>query len=112
MLSVLKAIGSFIVDHPIWFVLILIGIFITAKSSIRLMRRIYAYKLNKSRIFLRITMPRRDSAKDKDKETEKDFREKIAIMAQFFRNLEETSEMNLWNIIKTRIFKHNVFSFN
>ena len=66
----------------------------------------------KDRVFMRITMPREDSQKDKEKEVEKDFREKIAIMAQFFRNLEETREMNMWNIIRTRVLKDNVFSFN
>jgi len=111
MLNLLKAIGSFIVDHPVWFVLIIIGLVIGVKFGIRFMRRAYARALNKNRVFLRVTMPRQDSAKDKDKQTEKDFREKISVMAQFFRNLEETREMNLWNIIKTKIFQHNVFSF-
>ena len=32
---------------------------------------------------------------------EKDFREKIAIMAQFYRNIHETRELNLMNMIKT-----------
>lgn len=60
---------------------------------------------------MRITLPREDSPKDKDKETEKDFREKISIMAQFYRNLEETREMNLWNSLKVKLFRHNIFSF-
>ena len=60
---------------------------------------------------MRITMPREDSQKDKEKEVEKDFREKIGIMAQFYRNLEETNEMNVWNIIKTKILRNNSFSF-
>ena len=57
-------------------------------------------------------MPREDSHKDKEKETDKDFREKISVMAQFYRNLEETSEMNLWNVIKTKILNTNKKSKN
>lgn len=60
---------------------------------------------------MKITLPREDSQKDKEKITEKDFREKIAIMAQFFRNLHETRELNLWNGLKTRLLQHNIFSF-
>ena len=60
---------------------------------------------------MRITMPRKDSQKDDQKQTEKDFKEKIDIMSQFFRNLHETSELNIWNQIKTKIFQTNVFSF-
>ena len=111
MVNILKAIGGFIVGHPVWFVLIIIGIIFGFRAGVRLMRKIYIKIENKNRIFLRITMPRQDSQKDKDKQVEKDFREKIAIMAQFYRNLEETSEMNMWNIIKTKILKHNTFSF-
>ena len=101
MINILKAIGGFIVGHPVWFVLIIIGVIFGFRTGVRLMRKIYIKIENKNRIFLRITMPRQDSQKDKDKQVEKDFREKIAIMAQFYRNLEETSEMNMWNIIKT-----------
>src|SRR3989339_45275 len=66
---------------------------------------------SRDRVYLRITMPKSDSSKDKEKETEKDFREKISIMAQLYRNLHETKELNMWNTIKVRIFKSNYFSF-
>ena len=48
---------------------------------------------------MKITLPREDSPKDKEKATEKDFREKVSIMSQFFRNLHETSELNFANIV-------------
>ena len=109
--NLLKILGNFIVSHPIWFVLILIGLVIGFKFGLRVLRRVHASRMAKKRVFFRITMPREDSPRDKDKEVEKDFREKIAMMAQFFRNLEETREMNIWNVIRTRILKDNVFSF-
>ena len=110
MVSLLKAIGGFIVNHPGWFILIILALIFGIRAGVRSMRKFYANIINKKRVFLRVTMPRQDSQKDKEKQVEKDFREKIAIMAQFFRNLEETREMNMWNKIKTRIFQHNVFS--
>ncbi|MFA4890803.1 MAG: type IV secretion system DNA-binding domain-containing protein [Candidatus Gracilibacteria bacterium] len=110
MADFLKMIGDFIADNPWWTILGIIGFIILLSSGLRLLRRVYAARSFKNRIFFRITMPREDSHKDKEKETEKDFREKISVMAQFYRNLEETSEMNLWNIIKTKLLKNNVFS--
>lgn len=78
---------------------------------LQIIRLIYHLKQSNNLIFLRVTLPREDSPKDKEKEVEKDFREKIAIMSQFYRNLHETRELNMANIIKTRILKHNIFSF-
>jgi hypothetical protein len=111
MISLLKNLGNFVVDHPVWFVLIILGLVFACWAGLRSIRRIHAIRSVKNRLFMRVTMPREDSHKDKEKEVEKDFREKIAVMSQFYRNLEETREMNLWNIIRTRILKDNVFSF-
>jgi len=111
MLETLKYYVQYIINHPILIPLVIIGLVIFYLGFLRTLRRFFASRGEKDRVFFQITMPREDSQKDKEKEVEKDFREKISIMAQFFRNLEETREMNLWNIIKTRIFKDNVFSF-
>ncbi len=62
-------------------------------------------------VFLKITLPREDSPKDKENDNEKDFREKISIMAQFFRNLHETRELNFMNSLKVKLFRHNIFTF-
>lgn len=72
---------------------------------------IYEIKQAKKLIYLKVQVPREDSAKDREKNTEKDFHEKISIMAQFYRSLHETRELNIFNIIRTRIFKNNIFSF-
>ncbi|MBT3865112.1 type IV secretion system DNA-binding domain-containing protein [Candidatus Peregrinibacteria bacterium] len=107
----LSEIGNFITTHPIWFSLIVLGVIFLPPYTVRILRRLYKISEARHRTFMKVTMPREDSPKDKDKAVEKDFREKIAIMAQFYRNLEETREMNLWNIIKTRLLKSNTFSF-
>jgi len=73
----------------------------------------YFYRIHKSKklIFMRVTLPREDSTKDQEKEVEKDFREKIGIMSQFFRNLHETKELNISNTINTKLYRKNTFSF-
>jgi len=90
--------------------LIFIGI-LGIYLALRLMRLLYHLKQAKKLIYMRITLPREDSPKDKETEVEKDFREKIGLMAQFFRNIHETRELNIYNQMKVRLFKHNIFSF-
>lgn len=60
---------------------------------------------------MKVILPRKDSKLDKEKETEKDFKEKIAVMEQFFRNIHEIRELNLWNQLKSYIFNHDSVSF-
>lgn len=86
-------------------------IFAVQWLGLRMIRFVYQHHQSKHLIFLKIILPREDSTKDKEKETEKDFREKIAIMTQFFRNLSETRELNPMNKLKVLFFKHNIFSF-
>jgi len=110
MAEILKTIWEFVLAHPLQILLWTVGGILALCLGLKILRRVYAGLSLKNRVFFRITMPREDSQKDKEKEVEKDFREKISIMAQFFRNLEETREMNIWNVIKTRILKNNVFT--
>ncbi len=107
----LSGLWKYITSNPFKFLLIILLIIVGVWASIKLIRLIHRYIQSQKLIFLRITLPREDSPKDKDKQTEKDFREKISIMSQFYRNLHETRELNLWNSLKVRIFKHNIFTF-
>ena len=102
---------EFVKANPIAIVLSVIVLYLGAHLFIWLLRFGYRYLDSKNLVYLKITLPREDSPKDKDKATEKDFKEKVAIMSQFFRNLHETSELNFGNILKTKIFKNNIFSF-
>lgn len=66
---------------------------------------------NRSHIYLKIRVPREDSQKDNEKKEEKDFKEKVSVMEQCFRNIHELSELSLTNIIKTTLFDSNIISF-
>lgn len=98
-------------EHPVFLIsvitIIFFGIWLLYWLTAVIHRILTANKL----VFLKVTMPREDSPKDKEKETEKDFREKVAVMSQFFRNIHETRELNIMNIIRTRIFRNNTFTF-
>jgi hypothetical protein len=66
---------------------------------------------NKTNLYLKIRVPREDSTKDNERKEEKDFREKVSIMEQFFRNIHELAELSLKNIIRTTLFNSNIVSF-
>lgn len=107
----MNTIFEYIKQNPLDFAIILASIGAGIQLLIWLTRYIYQIIRSRTLVYLKVSLPRDDSTKDKEKETEKDFREKIAIMAQFYRNLHETRELNLWNTLKVKILRHNIFSF-
>lgn len=86
-------------------------IFYLIPILIRLARFLYVHRMAKNLVFLKIELPRSDSKIDQEKRTEKDFKEKVAIMSQLYRALYEIRELNLWNNIKTRIWQADNISF-
>jgi hypothetical protein len=60
---------------------------------------------------MKVVLPREDTAQDKDKQVEKDFREKIGIMEQFYRNIHEIRELTLSNRIRNFFFNLDMVSF-
>ncbi len=102
---------QYIVANPIQTLILIVAVYLGFILGLRVMRNLYQVRQSKKLIYMRVTLPRKESQKDKESETDKDFREKISIMAQFFRNLHETRELNLWNIIRTRLFQNNIFTF-
>ncbi len=103
---------DFILAHPLDAVLYLIGVIIAWKFFIWLFRYLYAvFIYAHSLVYLKITMPREESQKDKDKAEEKDFKEKISIMEQFYRNIHELGELSLRNLLSTFFFRADIVSF-
>lgn len=94
-----------------WFYIGLLGAYLALKTLIWFLRYQYQKSQYKHRLFLKITLPKDDAPKDKEAVTEKDFRERIAIMAQLYRNLHETRELNIVNQFRVWFLKNNVFSF-
>lgn len=107
----ISALWQYFINNPVRFLLITAVLIIAVYLLVVGMRFWHRSKESKKLVFLRVTMPREESPKDRERDTEKDFREKIAVMAQLFRNLHMTSRLNIFNSIRTRIFKSNIFSF-
>lgn len=107
----LQNITAYALTNP-WEVLGIVALsFIGFKFFVATYRYIYMVVRANSLVFLKITLPREDSQKDKEKSDEKDFREKISVMEQLYRNLYELGELSLNNIVRTFIFRADIVSF-
>lgn len=86
-------------------------IYFTFRMTVFVARWIHLERRTKNLVFMRITLPRSDSKADQEKRTEKDVKEKIAIMEQLYRAVSEISELNLWNLIRVFIWQDDIVSF-
>jgi len=83
--------------------LIFIVLYITFKS-IRLAFELY---YSKNLRYLKITLPKADSKLDKEKETKKDFKEKIGTMSMFYKAVHKLSEAGLHDTLLNFLFGHS-----
>ncbi len=77
----------------------------------RLFRYWYAVYRSRSLVKFRVMLPREDSKIDQEKRTEKDFKEKIAVMEQLYRALWEVRSLNVWQVLHYWIFRYRIISF-
>ncbi len=55
---------------------------------------------------MRVTLPRADSKLDKEKETKKDFKEKVGIMTVFYKSIHNLTQSSAWDTFMNFIFHH------
>ena len=111
-LDLMKTLGQMVINNPIGALITIVVVFLLLKIGRRLMHYLYIVNISsKNFVNMKVILPREESQKDKEKAEEKDFKEKIAIMEQFFRNIHEMGELSLRNIILTKIFQDNHVSF-
>ncbi|MEK7524026.1 MAG: type IV secretion system DNA-binding domain-containing protein [Patescibacteria group bacterium] len=103
---------NFLKDYPLETLFGIVGLIIAWSIFVEMFRYAWHRLINeRGLVYMQITMPREDSQKDKEKQVEKDFREKIGIMEQLFRSLYEVRELSIRNIVRRFIFNHNIISF-
>ena len=91
--------------------IVLAIIFYGLPALMKIARIIHMHKMAKHLVYLKIELPRSDSKIDQEKRTEKDFKEKVAIMSQLYRAIYEIRELNLWNKFTTWIWQADNISF-
>ncbi len=92
-------------------VLLFVLIAVLAYVALRLMRVAYEIATAKDLVRVRVLLPRADSKLDKEKETKKDFKEKIGIMSVFFKSVHKMGDMTLKETIMNAVFNHAKISF-
>lgn len=81
----------------------------------RFLKRVFYLLLDahskKKLVFMKVILSRSDSKIDREQQTKKDFKEVVAIMQQLYRALYEIGELNIWNKLRSKIFKLDRMSF-
>lgn len=73
---------------------------------IKLIRLIFELIKSKQLVYMKVTLPKADSKLDKEKETKKDFKEKIWMMSMYYKAIHKLSDSWFKDTITDRIFDH------
>lgn len=103
--------GRWFIDAPLENTLVVLTVIAMMHYSVFSMRYWYAYRAGKKLVSMKVILPRSDSKMDQEKRTEKDFKEKIAIMEQLFRAINEVKDLTFWQVIHFWIFRYITISF-
>lgn len=76
----------------------------------KIIRFCFELWISKNLRYLKITLPKADSKLDKERETKKDFKEKVAIMSMFYKAIHKISETWLKDTILNIFFRHSKIS--
>lgn len=71
----------------------------------------YAYWHSRHLVSMKVLLPRSDSKVDQEKRTEKDFKEKVALMEQLYRAMWEVKSLTFWQNLHYWIFRYICISF-
>ena len=73
---------------------------------LRILRLAYEVLRANDLVYMRVTLPRADSKLDKEKETKKDFKEKVGIMTVFYKSIHNLTQSSAWDTFMNFIFRH------
>ena len=88
-------------------ILLIFLLYLLITAALRLIFELY---YSKNLRYLKVTLPRADSKLDKEKETKKDFKEKIAMMSMFYKAVHKLAEAGLKDTILNFFFRHSKIS--
>lgn len=88
------------------FILLWVGIFIAYIVILKLVRFAFEFFFYRRLVYLKVTLPKADSKLDKERETKKDFKEKVGMMSMFYKASHKLSEAWVVNWILNIIFRH------
>lgn len=77
---------------------------------VKILRFLFEVWYGKNLIRMRITLPRSDSKLDKERETKKDFKEKIGQMNMFYKAVHKLAEAGMRETLLNALFAHSKLS--
>jgi hypothetical protein len=95
----------------VYIITIIIGAYVLFRIILFKMRLIYAIVQGRHRVYLRVSIARREARKDREEQTHKTFKEVIGVMEQLYRSFYELSELDLMNLIHTKVWNYDNISF-
>ena len=98
-------------ESAAYFIFIAFLIFICLVLIVKAIRLAFEIYYGKNLVYLKVTLPRADSKLDKERETKKDFKEKVGMMSMFFKAIHKLSEAWLRDSFLDFIFAHAKVSF-
>lgn len=105
------AIWRWILADPLSATGSLIGAYFLFKLIVYEVRFWYAYLMSPRLVSMKVMLPRSDSKVDQEKRTEKDFKEKVAVMEQLYRALWEVKTLTFWRLVHFWMFRFATISF-
>jgi Type IV secretory system Conjugative DNA transfer len=87
----------------VWQILLFI---IIAWILLKIIRLTYEIMMAGRIGYLKVTLPRADSKLDKEKETKKDFKEKVGIMSVFYKSIHNITQSSAMDTVMNVIFRH------
>lgn len=97
----LDAFYNFLYYIALWIVWIMIFLII-----LQFLRFLFEIYYTKDLVYMKVTLPKSDSKLDKEKETKKDFKEKIWMMSMYYKAIHKISEAWLKDTILNFFFQH------
>ncbi len=97
-------------EDIIFRIVLIIILYVIFKLLLRLIRFLFEIYLSKKMVYLRITLPKADSKLDKEKETKKDFKEKIWMMTMFYKAIHKISDAWFKDTVMDFFFQHSKIS--
>lgn len=103
--------GEEFVNAPFGFMIAVVLLYWGWRFSKSSFRTWYAFFMGRNLVSMKVTLPRQESKIDQEKRTEKDFKEKVAIMEQLYRALWEVQSLNFMQMLHYWFFRYLTISF-
>jgi Type IV secretory system Conjugative DNA transfer len=93
-----------------YYSILVVFIILWVVLTIKWLRLAFEIYYSKNIRYLKVSLPKADSKLDKERETKKDFKEKMGMMSMFYKAIHKLSEAGLRDTLLNTIFGHSKIS--